>query len=180
MPPQTTTNETRKPLRRAIAVELETTKELNKLLYSVESAYLSIVRDVVEYAVKNNVTNATQLHGLFYSRYRLEYPSLNSQLIIQAIRQASEIAKSFIERRRKGLAQKPYPEVRNVSIRFVETTWSYEQFIKSIAPVRIAISPISTGKRGAGGRRFEAWLRPHKRFWLFWWRVLNGEARLAR
>ena len=76
MPPQTTTNETRKPLRRAIAVELETTKELNKLLYSVESAYLSIVRDVVEYAVKNNVTNATQLHGLFYSRYRLEYPRL--------------------------------------------------------------------------------------------------------
>jgi len=56
MPPQTTTNETRKPLRRAIAVELETTKELNKLLYSVETAYLSIVREVVEYAVKNNVT----------------------------------------------------------------------------------------------------------------------------
>jgi len=166
-------------LCRAVAVELEVTKELNKLLYSVESMYLNIVREVVEYAVKNNVTSATELHELFYSKYRSEYPSLNSQLIIQAIRQASEITKSFIERKKKGLVDKPYPEVRSVSIRFVETAWSYEEFVKSIAPVRIAISPISTGKRGRGSRRFEVWLRPHKRFWLFWWRVLTGEAELA-
>jgi transposase, IS605 OrfB family, central region len=179
MPPQTTTNEARKPLRRAVAVELEVTRELNRLLYSVETTYLNIVREVVEYAVANNVTGANKLHGLFYRRYRLEYPSLNSQLIIQAIRQASQIAKSFVERRKRGLADKPYPEVKNVSIKFVETTWSYEQFIKSIAPVRIAISPISTGKRGRGSRRFEVWLRLHKRFWLYWWRVLTGEARLA-
>jgi Putative transposase DNA-binding domain. len=179
MPPQTTTNETRKPLRRAVAVELEVTRELNRLLYSVETTYLNIVREVVEYAVANNVTGANKLHGLFYRRYRLEYPSLNSQLIIQAIRQAVQIAKSFVERRKRGLADKPYPEVKNVSIKFVETTWSYEQFIKSIAPVRIAISPISTGKRGRGSRRFEAWLRPHRRFWRYWWLVLNKEAGLA-
>jgi len=166
-------------LRRAVAVELEATKELNKLLYSVETAYLNIVREVVEYAVKNNVTSADKLHELFYSKYRSEYQDLNSQLIIQAIRQASEIAKSFMERRRKGLVHKPYPEVRSVSIRFVVTTWSYEQFIHSTAPVRVWISPISTGKRGRGGRRFEAWLRLHKRFWQYWWRVLRGEARLA-
>jgi len=166
-------------LRRAVAVELEVTKELNKLLYSVESAYLNIVREVVEYAVKNNVLNAIQLHKLFYHKYRSEYPSLNSQLIIQAIRQASEIAKSFIERRKKGLVSKPYPEVRSVSIRFTGSAWDYEQFISSVAPVRIAISPISTGKRGRGGRRFEVWLRPHKRFWQYWWKVLTGEAELA-
>ena len=166
-------------LCRAVAVELEVAKELNKLFYSVESMYLSIVRDVVEYAVTNNVTSATQLHRLFYSKYRGEYPGLHSHLVIQAIKQASEIAKSFIERRRKGLADKPYPEVKAVSIRFDETTWSYDQFVGSIAPVRIAVSPISTGRRGRGGRRFEVWLRPHKRFWLYWWRVLSGEAELA-
>jgi len=165
-------------LRRAVAVELEVTKELNKLLHSVETAYLNIVREVVEYAVANSVTGANKLHGLFYSRYRLEYPSLNSQLIIQAIRQASEIAKSFIERRRKGLAQKPYPEVKSVSIRFTEKAWGYDQFVGSIAPVRVWISPISTGRRGVSGR-FEVWLRPHRRFWQYWWRVLNGEAELA-
>jgi IS605 OrfB family transposase len=165
-------------LRRAVAVELEVVKELNRLLYSVEAMYLNIIREVVEYAVTNNVTNPTQLQRLFYSKYRQKYPSLNSQLVIQAIRQSSEIAKSFIERRRKGLVDKPYSEVKAVSIRFVETTWSYEKFASSIAPVRIVISPISTGKRGKSGR-FEVWLRLHKRFWQYWWRVLNGEAELA-
>nr|MCG2892864.1 transposase [Vulcanisaeta sp.] len=120
-----------------------------------------------------------KLHELFYNKYRLEYSSLNSQLVIQAIRQASEIAKSFVERRRKGLTDKPYPEVRSVSIRFTEIAWNYDQFISSVAPVRVWISPISTGKRGRGGRRFEVWLRPHRRFWQYWWRVLTGGARLA-
>jgi IS605 OrfB family transposase len=141
--------------------------------------YLGIVREVVEYAVKHNVTSANKLRRLFYYRCRSEYPSLNSQLVIEAIRQASGVAKSFVERRRKGLVNKPCPEVKTVSIRFVETTWNYEEFVKSIAPVRVWISPISTGKRGRGGRRFEVWLRPHRRFWQYWWRVLTGGARLA-
>jgi len=166
-------------LRRAVAVELEAPREVSKLLYDVESVYLGIVREVVEYAVKHNVTSANKLRRLFYHKYRQEYPNLNSQLVIEAIRQASGVAKSFVERRRKGLVNKPYPEVKTVSIRFVETTWNYEEFVKSIAPVRVWISPISTGKRGRGGRRFEVWLRPHRRFWQYWWRVLTGGARLA-
>jgi hypothetical protein len=139
--------------------------------YSVESAYLGIVREVVEYAVANNVTSATQLHRLFYYRCRGEYPSLHAHLVIQAIRQAVQIAKSFIARRRKGLVRKPYPEVRSVSIRFTEKAWSYEEFVKSIAPVRLGLSLL--------GVRRVVWLRLHKRFWLFWWRVLRGEAELA-
>ena len=158
-------------MRRAVAVELEVTRELNRLLCSVESAYLNIVREVVEYAVKNNVTSATQLQGLFYSKYRSEYPGLHAHLVIQAIRQASQIAKSFIEKRRKGLVNKPYPEVKTVSIRFTEFTWSYEEFVKSVAPVRLELS--------LPGGRTEVWLRLHKRFWLYWWRVLTGEAELA-
>ncbi len=150
---------------------MEVPKDVSKPLYSVESVYLGIVREVVEYAVKNNVTSATQLHELFYGKYRLEYQGLHSHLVIQAIRQASEIAKSFLRRKRKGLVSKPYPEVRSVSIRFTEKAWSYEQFVKSIAPVRLSLSLL--------GERREVWLRPHKRFWLFWWRVLSGEAELA-
>jgi len=69
------------------------------------------------------------------------------------------------------LVDKPYPEVRSVSIRFTEDAWSYEQFIRSTAPVRVELSLL-------GGRR-EVWLRLHKRFWLYWWRVLSGEAELA-
>jgi hypothetical protein len=146
-------------LRRAVAVELEVSPEVSRLLYSVESAYLGIVREVATYAVVNNVLSATQLQRLLYRKYRLEYPSLNSQLIIQAIKQASEIAKSFIERRRKGLASKPYPEVKAVSIRFDETAWSYGKFINSTAPVRLELS-LPNG-------RTEVWLRPHKRFWQY-------------
>ena len=158
-------------LRRAVAVELEVPKGVSKLLYSVESAYLGIVREVAVYAVANNVTSANKLQGLFYSKYRRGYPGLHSHLVIQAIRQASEIAKSFLRRKRKGLASKPYPEVRSVSIRFTEKAWNYEQFIHSTAPVRLELS--------LPGGRTEVWLRPHKRFWLYWWRVLTGEAELA-
>ncbi|MFP3485558.1 MAG: zinc ribbon domain-containing protein [Vulcanisaeta sp.] len=158
-------------LRRAVAVELEVPKGVSKLLYSVESAYLSIVREVATYAVTKNVTSAAQLQRLLYHKYRWEYPDLHAHLVIQAIRQAVQIARSFITRRRRGLVDKPYPEVRKVSIRFTEDAWSYDQFVKSIAPVRLELSL-------PGGRR-EIWLRPHKRFWLFWWRVLIGEARLA-
>jgi len=158
-------------LCRAVAVELEVPKDVSKLLYSVESAYLGIVREVVEYAVANNVTGANKLQRLFYNKYRLEYPSLNSQLTIQAIRQASQIAKSFVERRRKGLVNKPYPEVKAVSIRFTEKAWSYEQFIRSTAPVRLELSLL--------GVRRVVWLRLHKRFWQYWWRVLREEAELA-
>jgi transposase len=158
-------------LRRAVAVELEVPKDVSKLLYSVESVYLSIVREVVTYAVANNVTSANQLHRLFYSKYRQEYQGLHAHLVIQAIRQASQIAKSFVERKKKGLASKPYPEVKAVSIRFTEFTWNYEQFIRSIAPVRLSLSLL--------GERREVWIRPHKRFWLYWWKVLGGEAELA-
>jgi len=158
-------------LCRAVAVELEVPKDVSKLLYSVETAYLDIVREVVEYAVKHNVTSAKQLQGLFYSRYRQEYQGLHAHLVIQAIRQAVQIAKSFLRRKRKGLVNKPYPEVKTVSIRFSEKAWSYEQFIHSTAPVRLELSLT-------GGRR-EVWLRPHKRFWLYWWKVLGGEAELA-
>jgi len=158
-------------LRRSVAVELEVTKELNRLLHSVETTYLNIVREVVEYAVANNVTGASQLRRLFYRKYRLEYPGLHSHLVIQAIKQASAVAKSFIKRKRKGLVNKPYPEVKTVSIRFDETIWSYDQFISSVAPVRLELSL-------PGGRRV-VWLRLHKRFWQYWWRVLTGEAELA-
>jgi len=46
-------------LRRSVAVELEVAKGLNKLLYSVETMYLNIIREVAEYAIANNVTNPT-------------------------------------------------------------------------------------------------------------------------
>jgi IS605 OrfB family transposase len=61
--------------------------------------------------------------------------------------------------------------VGRVSIRFAKDSWSYKKAISSVAPVRLALSL-------PGGRR-EVWIKPHRRFWLYWWRVLRKEAELA-
>jgi hypothetical protein len=61
--------------------------------------------------------------------------------------------------------------MRRVSIRFAKDSWSYRKTAASVAPVKIAVSL-------PGGRR-EVWIKPHRRFRLYWWRVLRKEAELA-
>jgi IS605 OrfB family transposase len=61
--------------------------------------------------------------------------------------------------------------VGRVSIRFAKDSWSYKKAISSVAPVRLGLS--------LPGRRREIWIKPHRRFWLYWWRVLRKEAELA-
>jgi len=56
-------------------------------------------------------------------------------------------------------------------MRFAKDSWSYEKAVGSAAPVRLGLSFPS-------GRR-EVWIKPHKRFWFYWWRVLRKEAELA-
>ncbi len=85
--------------------------------------------------------------------------------------QGVEIGKSFLELKKDGRIHKPRPEVRRVSIRFAKDSWSYKKVISSVAPVRLALSL-------PGGRR-EICIKPHRRFWLHWWRVLRKEAELA-
>jgi len=85
--------------------------------------------------------------------------------------QGVETDKSFLEAKRNGRVHKPHPEVRHVSIRFAKDSWSYKKAISTAAPVRLALSL-------PGGRR-EVWIKPHRRFWLYWWKVLCREAELA-
>jgi len=61
--------------------------------------------------------------------------------------------------------------VGRVSIRFARESWSYKKAISSVAPVRLGLSL-------PGGRR-EIWIKPHRGFWLYWWKVLLKEAELA-
>jgi len=85
--------------------------------------------------------------------------------------QGVEIGKSFLALKKGGRVRKPRPEVRRVSIRFAEDSWSYKKAISSVVPVRLGLSL-------PGGRR-EVWIKPHRRFWLYWWKVLRREAELA-
>jgi putative transposase len=153
-------------VRRAVAVEIENPQPE---LYAVEEPYRKIVEEVAAYVAERGRLEKEKYNEL-YRRFRKRYP-LPSQLIQQAMNQGVEIGKSFLALKRDGRVHKPRPEVRQVSIRFAKNSWSYRKTAASAAPVKIAVSL-------PGGRR-EVWIKPHRRFWLYWWRVLRKEAELA-
>jgi len=153
-------------VRRAVAVELE---HPPPELYAVEEPYRKIVEEVAAYVAERG-TLEREKYGELYRRFRKQY-HLPSQLIQQAMNQGVETGKSFLELKRDGRVHKPRPEVRRVSIRFAKDSWSYKKAISSVAPVRLGLSL-------PGGRR-EIWIKPHKRFWLYWWKMLRREVELA-
>jgi putative transposase len=153
-------------VRRAVAVEVENPPPE---LYAVEEQYRRIVEEVAVYVAERGTLEKEKYNEL-YRRFRKQYP-LPSQLIQQAMNQGVETGKSFLELKRNGRVHKPHPEVRHVSIRFAKDSWSYRKTAASAAPVKIAVSL-------PGGRR-EVWIKPHRRFWLYWWKTLRGETELA-
>ena len=153
-------------VRRAVAVEVESP---SPELYAVEEQYRRIVEEVAAYVAERGRLERERYNEL-YRRFRKQYP-IPAQLIQQAINQGVETGKSFLEAKRNGRVHKPHPEVRRVSMRFAKDNWSYKKAISSVAPVRLALSL-------PGGRR-EIWIKPHRRFWLYWWKILRGEAKLA-
>ena len=153
-------------VRRAVAVEVESPPPE---LSAVEEPYRRIVEEVAAYVAERGTLEKEKYKEL-YRRFRKQYP-LPSQLIQQAINQGVETGRSFLQRKKDGRVHKPRPEVRRVSIRFAKDSWSYKKAITTAAPVRLALSL-------PGGRR-EIWIKPHRRFWLYWWRVLRKEAELA-
>jgi putative transposase len=153
-------------VRRAVAVEVENPPHE---LYAVEEPYRKIVEEVAAYVAERGRLEKEK-YGEIYRRFRELYP-LPAQLIQQAMNQGIEVGKSFLEARRNGRVYKPRPEVRRVSIRFAKDSWSYKKAVGSAAPVKLALSL-------PGGRR-EVWIKPHRRFWLYWWKVLRREAEIA-
>ena len=153
-------------VRRAVAVEIERPPSE---LYAVEEPYRRIVEDVAVYVAERGRLERERYNEL-YRRFRMQYP-LPAQLIQQAINQGVETGKSFLALKRDGRVHKPRPEVRRVSIRFAKDSWSYRKTVASTTPVKIAVSL-------PGGRR-EVWIKPHRRFWLYWWKTLRREAELV-
>jgi len=153
-------------VRRAVAVEIERPPSE---LYAVEEPYRRIVEDVAVYVAERGRLERERYNEL-YRRFRMQYP-MPAQLIQQAMNQGVETGKSFLEAKRNGRDHKPHPEVRRVSIRFAKDSWSYRKTVASTTPVKIAVSL-------PGGRR-EVWIKPHRRFWLYWWKTLRREAELV-
>jgi IS605 OrfB family transposase len=155
-----------KCVRRAVAVEVENPPSE---LSAIEEPYRRIVEEVAAYVAERGRLERERYNEL-YRRFRKQYP-LPAQLTQQAINQGVETGKSFLEAKRNGRVHKPHPEVGRVSIRFAKDSWSYKKAISSVAPVRLGLSL-------PGGRRV-IWIKPHRRFWLYWWKVLRKEAELA-
>ncbi len=153
-------------MRRAVAVEVESPPPE---LSAVEEPYRRIVEEVAVYVAERGRLEKEKYNEL-YRRFRKQY-HLPAQLIQQAINQGVETGRSFLQRKRDSRVHKPRPEVRRVSIRFAKDSWSYKKAVGSAAPVKLALSL-------PGGRR-EVWIKPHKRFWLYLWKVLRKEAELA-
>jgi putative transposase len=153
-------------VRRAVAVEVESPPPE---LYAVEEQYRRIVEEVAAYVAERGTLERERYNEL-YRRFRELYP-LPAQLIQQAMNQGVETGRSFLALKKDGRVYKPRPEVGRVSIRFAKDSWNYKKAISSVAPVRLALSL-------PGGRR-EVWIKPHRMFWLYWWRVLCREAELA-
>ena len=153
-------------VRRAVVVEVESPPSE---LYAVEEPYRRIAEEVAAYVAERGTLEKEKYNEL-YRRFRKQYP-LPSQLIQQAINQGVETGKSFLEAKRDGRVHKPRPEVGRVSMRFAKDSWNYKKAISSVAPVRLGLSL-------PGGRR-EVWIKPHRRFWLYWWKTLRREVELA-
>ncbi len=153
-------------MRRVVAVEVE---DPPPELYAVEEPHRRIVEEVAAYVAERGRLEKEKYNEI-YRKFRKLYP-LPSQLIQQAMNQGVEIGKSFLEAKRNGRVHKPHPEVRRVSIRFAKDSWNYKKVVGSAAPVKLTLSL-------PGGRR-EIWIKPHRRFWLYWWKTLTGEVELA-
>jgi putative transposase len=153
-------------IRRAVAVEVENPPSE---LSAIEEPYRRIVEEVTVYVAERGRLEREK-YSEIYRRFRELHP-LPAQLIQQAINQGVETGRSFLEAKRNGRVHKHRPEVRRVSIRFAKDSWSYKKAVGSVTPVRLALSL-------PGGRR-EVWIKPHRRFWLYWWRVLRKETELA-
>jgi len=136
-------------------------RKLFRVFVELEGMYRNMVEQLVLYAVRNGVTSFTKLKALKYKEMRSLYPQLPSHYAYTVCQDASTRVRSFLKRRRKGLARRDYPEVRRVSIWLDDHLWR----LKDLTSIEIATH--------RGWIAIE--LEPHKRYW----RYVNSGWRLA-
>jgi IS605 OrfB family transposase len=113
-------------LTRTVAVNCFGNRLARQILRSVEDAYKRMVKEMAEYAVRHNASQAT-LHKVFYAKFRAEYPWLPTRLIKGAYRDAARRAKSFRAAKKRGKAYTEMPEVRHVTLTFSDAQdWRLE------------------------------------------------------
>jgi len=112
-----------------------------------------MVEQLVLYAVRNRITSFTRLKALKYRELRSLYPQLPSHYAYTACQDASTGVRSFLKRKRKGLAKRGYPLVNRVSIWLDDHLWR----VKSLMSIEI------TTHRGWVTIELES----HKQYWKY-------------
>jgi IS605 OrfB family transposase len=139
---------------------------LFRVFVELEGMYRDMVGRLVAYAVGNGVTSFVKLKALKYLELRSLYPQLPSHYAYTACQDASVRSKSFLKLRKKGLARKDHPEVREVSIWLDDHLWR----MSGLTSIELATH--------IGWVRVE--LEPHRQYWRYvnsGWRFAS-EARL--
>ncbi len=153
-------------VRTVVVGSVRLPRRVFKVFMELEGMYRDMVGRLVAYAVENGVTSFVKLKALKYLELRSLYPQLPSHYAYTACQDASVRSKSFLKLRKKGLARKDRPEVREVSIWLDDHLWR----MSGLTSIEIATH--------RGWIVIE--LEPHKQYWRYvnsGWR-LASEARL--
>jgi len=147
--------------RTVVVKSVSLPRKVFRVFVELEGMYRNMVEQLVLYAVRNGVTSFTKLKASKYRELRSLYPQLPSHYAYTVCQDVSTRVKSFLKRRRKGLAGRDYPEVRRVSIWLDDHLWR----MRSSTSIEIA-----THKDWVAIE-----LEPHRQYW----RYLNSGWRLA-
>ncbi|PUA33845.1 MAG: transposase [Zestosphaera tikiterensis] len=98
-------------------------KRVFKVFVELEGMYRNIVEQLVMYAVSNGVRSFTKLKALKYGGVRNLYPQLPTHYIYTACQDASTRVKSFLKLKKEGIAEKEYPEIKNITIWLDDHLW---------------------------------------------------------
>ncbi len=141
--------------RTVVLVSLLLTKAKVEVLSYIYQVYGRILAEALEYMWSNNISSWVKAKKALYRRFRVEYPSIPSHYIHEAIRDASQRIKSFKKLKKKGLARTDKPVIKRWSIGCDNQLWKL-----TLDSVRIATH--------------KGWVNIPLQFHKLFWRYYNG------
>ena len=147
--------------RTVVVKSVSLPRKVFRVFVELEGMYRNMVEQLVLYAVRNGITSFTKLKASKYRELRSLYPQLPSHYAYTVCQDVSTRAKSFLKRRRKGLARGDCPGVRRVSIWLDDHLWR----LKGLTSIEIATHRDWVAIK----------LEPHKQYWKY----VNSDWRLA-
>ena len=135
-------------------------KKAFKTFVELEGMYREMLIQTTLFAVQNEITSFVKLKSEKYKFLRKLYPQLPSHYAYTVCQDSALRAKSFLQRKKRKLVKKDYPEVKNISIWLDDHLWK----------PGLTIMKISTH-----GGRIEVGLETHK----YYWKTINSGWKIA-